>query len=269
MTLIACTRPSTLAGAMEDKGGLMPYVAASTLKTVSEHPDLMTRLQLTKGDSWRDFKPLYEEADTRGGGREASAGTNIHMVVKALADEATFDLSVIPEPTRSDGQAVYDAIHERGFTIVASEVFLVTIDPRLPEACAGTADLILRAEDGTHFIGDTKSVGAHGDTKYAGMKWGIQTGVYAHGKPYPHPYARDQWGRPKIDPAKVGEWGFEIDTTRAAVFAVERGAADVRVHWLDLDLGYRLAAAACHVRAARKRGFDVVLGESEAPEWTL
>jgi hypothetical protein len=182
MSLLTCTRPSTIAGVLDDKSGLMPYVASSALMTIAANPDLMTRLALTRGSSWRDYKPLYLEADKRGGGREASDGTNIHMVVEALANG--YDVSGIPEPTRSDGQAVFDAIAGMGFTIVSTELFLVTMEDDLPEPCAGTTDLILRTPDGHLFIGDTKSAGAHDDGKFGAMKWAIQTGIYSRGKPH-------------------------------------------------------------------------------------
>lgn len=264
MTTITCTRPSTLAGALEDKSGLMPYVASSALKTIAQNPDLMTRLSLTRGESWRDFKPLYEEADKRGGGREASDGTNIHMVVEALANG--YDVSMIPEPARSDGQAVFDYITSLGFRIMSTETFVVTIDPALPEPCAGTTDLILQAPSGRLFIGDTKSAGAHDDGKFGALKWSIQEAIYARGKPYAGHVGRDRWGRPTIDTEHIREWARPIETSHGLVLQVERGSASVRPFWLDLDAGWDMARAACDIRARRKVGQSgaLIVG---APAW--
>ena len=74
------------------------------------------------------------------------------MVVDALANG--YDVSAIPEPARSDGMAVFEAIKSMGLTIVSTEMFLVTIHDDLPEPCAGTTDLILRSRSGRYFIGD-------------------------------------------------------------------------------------------------------------------
>lgn len=265
MTLITCTRPSTIANALDEKGpGLQAYIGASLLKTVAENRDLMTRLSLTRGDTWKDFRPLYVEADKRRPSVEASDGTNVHMVVEALVQGV--DISAIPEPTRSDGQAVFDAIHQLGFRVAGAEVFVVTLDGLL-EPCAGTTDLILRAPDGTLFIADTKSTGAHDDGKYGALKWAVQTAIYAHGRPYTDPVQRDQWGRPKVDPAKVRQWGpGELNLERALILQVERGSATVRPFWIDIEEGWRMAKAACELRAIRKRGQSGTL-LTETPEW--
>lgn len=251
MTLITCTRPSTLANALDDKSGLMPYVAATTLKTIRDNPDLATRLSLTKGDSWRDFKPLYEEAERRGGGREASDGTNIHMVVEAI--HSGTDVSAIPAEVRRDGEAVVRTIEDLGMRIGLTEQFLVTDDPDLPETCAGTTDLVLQARDGSFLIGDTKSVGSHTDGRYGAVKWGIQTATYAHGRPYVGTVTRDRWGRPQINTDDIRDWSFgALRTDVAVVFEVERGSGTVKVHWIDVAAGWALAQLACEVRAARK-----------------
>ena len=263
MSFQPATRPSTLAGAMEDKGGLMPYIAASTLRTVAKNPDLLTRLSLVQDTGWKAYKPLYDDADRRNDSTPASDGTNIHMVVQALHQGINVDR--VPEPARSDGRAVYEFIYDHGFDILASEMFVVT--QGLPELCAGTLDVLLRhRKSGRTVVGDVKSVGAlTGDTRYKAMSWAIQTGVYAHGLPYTadSPPARDRWGRPLIDLSLVGEWdGFAIDTAVSLVIQVERGSAKIEPAWIDIDEGWRYAELACKVRAARKG-----VGESPKPVW--
>jgi hypothetical protein len=263
MTTVAATRPSTLASVLDDKNGLMPYVAATTLRTVAQHPDLMARLALIHGDDWKAYRPLYEEAEQRGGGREASAGTNVHMVVQA--HHAGADVSAVPEPARSDGLAVIDAIDAMGFDIVGCEEFVVT--EGLPELCAGTTDLLLQhRRTGQVVVGDTKSVGdiTGSEARFKGVAWATQGAIYNHGRPHPGPSGRDRWGRPLLDPEQAGTWPWEVRTDVAVILMVARGAARVEPMWVDTELGWRLATLSCYVRAARKRGPEVRL---EAPTW--
>lgn len=253
MSTVVCTRPSTLSGALDDKGGLIPYAASTALKTIATNKDLLTRLTLLgktdESDHWRAYKPLYDEADKRGGGREASDGTNIHSVVQALAMGA--DVDGIPEPTRSDGLAVWAKIQELGLKIVASEQFVYC--PGLPEPCAGTLDLAAEAPEGDHVVLDVKSVGEAKDAKFSAMKWAMQTGIYALGKPYNGPQKRDQWGRPIIDTQYVEEWPFgSLSQKRAIILQVVRGKADVEAIEVNLDYGRAWARLGCMVRAERK-----------------
>jgi len=253
---LTATRPSTVANALDDKSGLMPYVASSTLRTIAAHPDLMTRLSLVRGEGWKDYRPLYDEAEARGGKREASDGTNIHMVVEAL--HHGMNVNAVPEPARSDGQAVFDAIAALGYRIVEAELFVVT--QGLPELCAGTLDLLLADQHGRLLIGDTKSVNAIEDGRYAGIRWAIQTAIYNHGKPYagPLPPDRDRWGRPKVYPDRVTDWPGRLDSSRALILQVERGKRNVVPSMVDTRQGWDLARAACEVRKIRKTQASLV-----------
>lgn len=249
---VACTRPSTLAGAFEDGRGLFPYIASTTLRTIAENDDLMTRLSLINGEDWRAFKPLYEEAERRGGKREASDGTNIHAVVQALA--AGYDVSRVPDPARSDGLAIWNYIRSRGWRVVASERFVANLTA-LPEPIAGTLDLMVEADGAPRpFVVDAKSVSNPSDGKYSALKWSIQTGCYALGDPVEiegEP-PRDRWGRPLVSPDQIGHWPFEVETSYALILEVHRGHAAVQPHWVDLERGIQYAAMACAVRKLKK-----------------
>lgn len=265
-SLVACTRPSTLSGALDDKGGLIPYSAATTLKTVATNQDLLTRLTLLgKTDetgNWKAFKPIYDEADQRGGGREASEGTNIHAVVQALAMGA--DVSTIPEPTRSDGIAVWRELAQMGIEIIASEQFVYC--GGLPEHCAGTLDLLGKTPSGKIVVIDVKSVSEAKDAKWSAMKWATQTAIYALGKPYPHTYRRDQWQRPIVDLSRVEEWDFDhIDQDSAIIMQVVRGGAAVTPIPVNLNYGREWARLACRVRAERKRAAEALTIGTEHP----
>jgi len=255
MTFQSATRPSTIARVLDDSAGLMPWIASNTLRIVASHPDLMTRMALIRGDTWKDYQPLFEEAEARGGKREASDGTNIHMVVEALHHR--MNISAIPEPARTDGQAVYDAIHRLGYDILESEQFVITRG--LPELCAGTLDLMLQKPDGTLIVGDTKSTTKLDDGRYSAIKWAIQTAIYNHGRPYTGPPPqRDRWGRPKVDPEAVGSWPAPVDEDRAVILQVERGTGRVAPFLVDTKQGWIMAAAACELRALRKRQGSMV-----------
>jgi hypothetical protein len=255
--MIPATRPSTLAAALDDSRGLFPYIAATTLKTIADNPDLQTRLALTRGD-WREFKGLYEEAERRGGKREASDGTNVHMVVQALA--AGMDVSGVPSPAREDGLAVWAALADRGWRVLESEQFVVTTG--LKELCAGTLDLLVIDEETDRvFVADVKTVSKSSSVKYKAVSWAIQEAVYSRGEPYPELYDRDRYGRPIVDPDRVQPRPYQINTSAGVILEVIRGTGRVKVHWLDLDRGWEMAHTAVAIRAARKVGQSLVLDE--------
>lgn len=249
--IITCTRPSTLAAALDDKSGLIysGYLQSTALKTLAENRDLQARLVLINGQDWRAYKDLYLQLEARGGKREASEGTNVHAVVQALA--GGYDISTVPSPTREDGQAVWNWIHDNGYRVIASEAFVATLGT-LAEPCAGTLDLLLQAPNGEVIVGDIKTVGQPSDFKMKRISWSIQTAVYAAGQPYTEEYGRDRYGRPEIDEKAVGKWEpFVVNRKAAVVLAVVRGRATVTPIWLDLEKGWQYAQIACAIRALR------------------
>ena len=253
MTTFPATRISTLAKALEDKGGLMDFHAATTLQAIATSPTLLTRLGLVEHEGaldWRPFKPLVAEAQAQRGKPEADQGTNIHMVVQALVEER----AVLVDPvTLADAKAVLAALEARGLTPVGSEEFVYA--GGLSEPLAGTRDLRCTIEGRPqHVAVDIKSTSTLQPVKYGQISWAIQLAGYAHGRPYPtEDLVRDQWGRPKIDPALVQVLApYEMDTSWGVVVEVERGTGRTELHLVDLDQGWRLAELACQVRAARK-----------------
>lgn len=252
MSTFPATRISTLAKALEDKGNLMPYYAATTLQVVATTPTLLTRLALVEHEGaldWRPFKPLVEEAQRQRGKPEADQGTNIHLVVQALVEERAV---MTDDATMADARAVLAALQERGLDPVGSEEFLYA--GGLTEPLAGTRDLRCQVADrDQHVAVDIKSTSALTPIKYGSVSWAIQLAGYAHGKPYPtEDLVRDGWGRPMIDPTLIQEPDYEMDLAWGVVVEVERGTGRTEFHRVDLDQGWALAEQACQTRAARK-----------------
>lgn len=251
--MITCTRPSTLAAALNDKSGLIysGYLQSTALLTLSRHPDLVSRLMLVNGKDWRDYKPLHQELEARYGKKEASEGTNIHSVVSAL--HAGYDIAYVPEPTKGDGLAVYEYIQKQDWKILYSEAQVATLDKDLlTEQCAGTFDLMLESTGGEAFIADVKSVATPSEGKYQRLAWSIQLAIYAHGEPYlGGEYLRDQYGRPTLDEKKVGVWNERPSRKAGLILEVVRGRGTVTPYWIDLQKGLVYANIACNIRALR------------------
>jgi hypothetical protein len=122
---------------------------------------------------------------------------------------------------------------------------------------AGTRDIACKPSRGGPMVAvDIKSTTdlTPDSLKYNGVAWAIQLAVYANGQPYPSEgLQRDQWTRPIIDPALVDALPKQdMNTEVGVIIEVQRGAGIARPHLIDLEAGLRLAALACHVRAARR-----------------
>lgn len=243
------TRTSTLASALDDKGGLNAYEAATTLHTVASTPTLLTRLALVGSDNWRDYKPLHIEAQKRRGKPEAEAGTNIHATVEALLNGQS--LSGVDIGTIHSARLVLTTLREAGLHPVGVEEFVVTLG--LPELVAGTRDLLCQ-KDGSEalVVVDIKTTSTIGNARLKATSWAIQTAVYANGLPYTEAFTRDSFGRPKIDRWLVGEESRLIDKERAYIVEVGRDDGEAAIHTLDIVRGLELARLACEVRLARK-----------------
>lgn len=261
MPLLSATRPSTVARAMEDQSGLFPYVASTTLKTIHDNRDLYSRLAIINGD-WRAYKELFEECERRGGKREASAGTNVHLALNALANGHSIEL--VPDEVRNDALGIWDFLKQKHWRIRVSEMFVVT--EGLKEVCAGTFDLMLEAPSGALMIADIKTVNESDGGKYRAMGWAIQMAIYARGKPYLDKYERDQWGRPRIDLTRVRNWVTAPKVDYGVVIQCVRGKGrnGISAIWVDLNEGWLNAHRCMDIREARKVGASLAQVE---PQW--
>jgi hypothetical protein len=251
MREVVCTRPSTLAKALDAPGdGLFDYHAATTLEAVLKHDDLLHTAQLVDtGAGWRAYKPIVEAAKLRRGKREANAGTNVHKAVEVLV--AGRDPSLIPGPLLAPARLVLAELEALGVEVVRSEAFIGTLGV-FPEDLAGTADLVVRHE-GRLYIADIKTTEAVGaNARYQAMQWTAQLTIYSQGRPFPAGYEpeRDRWQRPVVDADLLGRWPAPMDRKTGIIIEVARDAGGVASHELSLDLD--LVGLACHVRAARK-----------------
>jgi hypothetical protein len=249
---VACTRVSTLATSLDDKEGLFGYIAATTLQSVAAHPDLRTRLALTDHTgSWKEFSNLYAEARARRGNVEASEGTNIHATVEALVWGR--DVGGVDAGTVRAAQAVLRELSGIGLFPAATEEFVYV--PGLPEPAAGTRDILARVGDtDLHVVVDIKSTSElrSDSLRMKGLAWGIQLAAYSRGLPYVASFARDSYGRPKLDPGLACVEERDVDQAHGWVVEVERRSGLATSHRLDLAAGWRNAELACAVRAARK-----------------
>jgi hypothetical protein len=249
-TSFTATRPSTLAGALDDKGGLFTYMGATALQAISRSRAFLDRLAMTDSEDWRDYRDIYEDAQTQRGTPEAEHGTNVHAAIERIINGT--DPSRIPARLRADALAALDALSDAGLTPVVSEQRVVTAG--LPELLAGTRDLLVTDVHGNVFVGDIKTVRDKGASKYKSVSWAIQLAVYARGNVYDGPdFPRDRWGRPIVDPSFIDLAPHDVSPTTGFVVEVVRDSAVAVVHEIDLVKGWAAAEFACQVRDLRKQ----------------
>ena len=251
--LVTCTRPSTIAGALDKAGdGLFDYQTATVLQTILAHRDLHDRaLLVDPSGEWRAYKPVVVEAKARRGKPEAGAGTAVHEAVSALL--ADRDVSRISGSVLSAASAVLDTLDANGYKIIDNERLVACLDT-FPEPFAGTTDLVL-AQGDRLLIGDVKTVAELGGERFSALKWATQVAVYASSRPCDEDYEpkRDQWGRPKIDVSRIQNgWDIPLDRQVGVIVEVERDTGRTRLHNVDLEVGAEAVSLACQVRALRR-----------------
>jgi hypothetical protein len=247
-TTFTATRPSTLATTLDDKGGLFPYMTATTLQQIASNRVLSDRFAMTDASDWRNYKTLYEDAQRHRGSPEADHGSLIHSAVEMLVTGA--DLTNVPEKLLDDARAVVSALAASGLTPVESEQHVVTAG--LPEFTAGTLDMLVGG-GGDLYVADVKSVKELGSLRFKSLSWAIQLAIYARGFRYTGKgFGRDRWGRPYVDPARIDTKPTGIHPSRGFVVEVVRDGAMAVVHELDLDIGWEAAEFACRLRELRR-----------------
>jgi hypothetical protein len=252
MSLVTCTRASTLAKSLDSMSdGLMDYAAATVVQGIVANDDLLNRARLIEPTAhWRDFKPLVAEAKQRRGKREASEGTGIHAAVEAMVKGR--DLSGMPDEIVVPARMALKELDNLGVQVVGTEAFTAACGV-WPEDVAGTADII-GLHDGQLYVVDLKTTEEVGrNSRFSAMGWCAQTTIYATGSPLPEDYEprRDRWGRPMVNLSLVGTWPHPMSQDTSLILEVARDGSGVVSHELDLDPD--LVELACRVRAARKK----------------
>jgi hypothetical protein len=185
---VGYTRVTTLAKALDDGGGLIPWKATATIVGAMRRQGLFARWQAlaskAQGDPWYHSaetkaaaKKLVEECAEAGGSTDrADLGTALH----AIAEQADLGRPVHIQPNlRADLDAYHATLAAHGVEILPEwmERFVVLDDWQV----AGTFDRLVRMPDGRLVVADLKT-GA--DLKYSWQSIAVQLAAYAHGLDY-------------------------------------------------------------------------------------
>jgi hypothetical protein len=228
------TRPSTLAKAPDDTGGLVNWAAEMTLKGLVARPDLYHLASTSEAD----IKAIARSArDAAGSDTAANMGTVLHDLTEKF-DNGDITLAQVPDDLRPYIEAYAAATAH--LTPLDSEVFVVNDELE----CAGSLDRLYRLPDGSVVVGDVKT--GKWAASYGQGAVTIQCAVYSHAKRY--------------DP-ETGERSplhADLDPSRNLLIhlPLRRNPDDeikCDLYVLDGDLGFKGARMAKHIMGWRKR----------------
>lgn len=235
------TRVSTLAGALDDKSGLIDWAAANAMVGMVRDRSIAAQvgsLASKHADPWNvpegktALKQLVERAKSTGGGDEAaSLGTAVHEFTEVI------DKGEWPEFAPPELVGWLHAYREamEPYELLDAEPFVVNDELK----CAGSMDKLLRVPDGRVVAADLKT-GKH-DPNYAG-KVTLQVACYANSLKYDQETGVRTPLHDDID----------LSTGLLIHMPIRSGKPPkVTVYELDLVKGMEMARLAVAVREAR------------------
>lgn len=219
---VAYTRVTTLAGALEDKEGLVKWKARMTLLGLLSEPSLMKEAEVFPADAKEQLDRICEQAAAAGG---ANAAAELGTLLHSLCED--FDRTGAIEPTHRLDVDAYARATER-LSMLDIEGFGVLDEL----AVAGTWDRIVALPDGRRMVADIKT----GDVSRP-QKIGMQLALYARSVPY---IDGVRWDSPRPD------------LTEGIVIHLPAGKGQCTLYRADLVRGWEDVQLALKVRAARR-----------------
>lgn len=231
------TRVSTLAKALDDTNALLAWNARQAVIGLARSHDLVALAATTDPADRTTLNKIVEQAKERAQSTAgASVGTATHSATELL--DRGESLTGIPASIVADAHAYRDTIDRYGLTPLAAEMFVVCDEI----GAAGSFDRLLAGPTRV-MIGDLKTSANPDTAKWAGLAWAIQLATYAHAKPW-------------LPDRGVVEWSDlglpEPDLQRGLVIHIVQGTGQVRLHSVDLTIGWGAARIAETVLGARK-----------------
>lgn len=208
--LYALPRVSTLAGQLDNKGGLIKWAQANAVRGLAVSRALRDRaiVAVNAGDD-DGLKAVVAEAETKGGSTEAAdRGTALHAVVMPSlilgTDPDIDDLAMLASIT-----AARKALAEAELVPVLMEQFGINVQA----GYCGTYDLLCRHQPtGKHYVTDVKTSAKLNDRNYP-HKVAIQLACYSRATRW-CPY-RGLLRSPEIDRLKGFLLSLPIDQGQA------------------------------------------------------
>lgn len=235
------TRMSTLAGALDDKSGLIDWVAAKAMIGVAKNESIyaqVSHLASAFPDPWsvpegkKPLKELVRKAQELGGSSDAAGlGTAFHGLTEILDTDGKQ-----PEFIPTQLHPWIDAYREAltGWEPVLVEPFVVNDDLHV----AGNPDRYLRhKKTGIVYCADIKS--GTDEPNYP-LKVTIQVALAAHSIQY------DQATGLRTPIECDQRWGLLIHAP------IRQPEPKCDLYWLDLSRGWELAQLAVRVRESKR-----------------
>lgn len=231
-TMVAYTRVSTAAKALDDLNALMAWKARKTAEGLVKRPDLMSRVSgvLATGDpddDWpakRALNGIVDEAmEAAGATTGRNAGTAMHSLTEA-ADMNTWPLWISDE---DEARLIAYSDATSHLHALEAETFVVLDQLQI----AGSFDRLWRLPDGRVVVGDLKTGKSEADYP---LSTAMQLAFYAHGKRYDPETGR----RSKLHP--------ELDMSTGLLIHMP-ASGGCKVIPLDLEKGWRAAQTAAMV----------------------
>lgn len=263
---VGYTRVTTVAKALDEGGGLMPWKATMASVGLMVRPGLRAKwealISAHAGDPWyasveskAACKRLVEECAEAGGStNRRDQGTALHALTAQL-DEGQELHHLTPE-TQRDVEAYRAAMAAAGVTIMPEFVeTTVVIDAY---QVGGTFDRLVEVEGWPlPVIADLKT-GA--DLSYSWPSFAVQLAAYSRANDL-----YDQGPAPDLDRRFTMP---EVDQKRGIVIWLPAGSARCELHVVDLNAGWEGFELSMAVRTWRKRkGLSSPLDAASSSQW--
>ena len=223
------TRATTIAGAIDDKSGLMLWKQRLTALGLTQRRDLLTAIAAADPDDKKTINRLVEEAaEAAGSTAAATTGTALHAFTERI--DTGQPVGNVPEEYRADLDAYQAAAAEAGWTVHGVEKFLVLPAYRI----AGTADRVIEL-DGERYIADVKT----GSSVAFPHSFAAQLAIYSRSLPWDH------------DLEATIPWDAPPNQERGLIIHIPAGQGRCDLHWIDLDAGWWAVKLAMQVREWR------------------
>lgn len=248
-------RPSTVAGALDDKSGLVDWKAANMLDGAAASSFLLEQWKLIDPSDRQGRRQLMDEFTRAAGGDVAAGfGSLMHAILEIddLArcglpphtdfDQALFDRVCADETVAAIRQTYPAEMQRVGVEIIGEYIECVLVNEE--DQLAGTTDRIVRVPNGKARILDLKGVeGSPYRTKFLG--WQTQLAIYAGAS---HLLDVQTGAKSPLPDNFDRDWGY--------ICTFDRVTAEVTLYEIDLRPGREMLDLAIKVEHARNSAIN-------------
>ncbi len=235
---VTYTRCTTYIDVLEDKYTLQKWSQRMVALGLASRPDLLLSVSAHRDDK-RELDRICDTArEAAAASAAATTGTALHALTE-LIDRGQ-DLPVLPEASVADLAAYREATKDLKATHI--EQFMVLDSLQI----GGTPDRVVKYK-GKTYIADVKT----GSIEWGTLKIASQLAVYARSHVY--------------DVATHQRTEHGADLKRGIIIHLPAGAAECRLHWVDLEQGWNGVITARDVRERRKATFKTLTEPFETP----